>query len=884
MNGVNAMAERFRRSGLVRGILGVVLLGAAGILSAAGSAMAAPEVNQLLAVSMEAGAETPTVLIQTAQPVGYRYTVYDAFDPVRVVVDFPGMAVAAVPETIVAGPAPLKELRVAKFDLASGSLTRIEIVLAASATYQVAPDGNNFRVIFPATTVSAVAAPQPEPVKAAAPLPVAPAAALEPAAPAAAPPTPAPTAVRPAATVVKEVSISPGRALLVTNGNVVRFEHFTLGKPPRLVVDLYGLTPAFKQRTFPASAGIKQIRVGDSSDKLRFVFDAAGPSLPEYQVEKQDDSVSVTWGKALQGAAAVPVAAGVTSPPAAKIVSKPGNPGQQVSVEALDFENHAGRSAVVVTLSAPASVSQPVQDGKLVRFEIKNAVISRSLRRSIDATAFPSAVQTVTPYLVTDDGNPAVRIAVELKGEAPYSLVEDGKVVKLVVADGAYAEAAPPAVTTRDVALPPKTAPAFGLAPESASAAAEAVSAPASKGPIYSGQKISLVFDNIDVRSVLQLIGDVSGMNILASNDVKGEITLRLIDVPWDQALDLVMETANLGKMQEGNVIRIMPIDKIREREQAFYKIRKEEVDEGVLETRAFSISYSKVDDARKFLGDISSQRGSVIADARNKQLIVKDVPSVLEQIADMIKRIDRPERQVMIEARIVEANTDFSRSLGVKWNLESTDKMNDGDLQSAAVGLGGSFLLPLTNPAVAGAAASISFGALDGNIDVDLRLSALEAQGEGKIVSTPRVTTLNGQKAIISQGTKVPYTTTSQDGTNIEFENAELKLDVTPEINPDGSVILDIKASNSAVGRIYETSNGETPSIDEKKAETKVLVRDGQTTVIGGIFVESEREQSTGVPLLKDIPFLGHLFKSTTKSKDRRELLIFITPRILES
>jgi type IV pilus assembly protein PilQ len=237
-----------------------------------------------------------------------------------------------------------------------------------------------------------------------------------------------------------------------------------------------------------------------------------------------------------------------------------------------------------------------------------------------------------------------------------------------------------------------------------------------------------------------------------------------------------------------------------------------------------------------------------------------------------------------MIEARIVEANTNFARSLGVKWNFDSTEKMENGDLQNLAVGLGGAFVIPVTTPAAAGAAASIAFGALDGNIDVDLRLSALEAQGEGKIVSTPRVTTLNGQKAVISQGTKVPYTTTSQEGTNIQFENAELKLDVTPEINPDGSVILDIKASNSAVGTIYQTSNGETPSIDEKKAETKVLVRNGQTTVIGGIFVENERESNSGVPLLKDIPFLGHLFKSTTTQKERRELLIFITPRILES
>ncbi|MHB8708549.1 MAG: type IV pilus secretin PilQ, partial [Desulfuromonadales bacterium] len=322
----------------------------------------------------------------------------------------------------------------------------------------------------------------------------------------------------------------------------------------------------------------------------------------------------------------------------------------------------------------------------------------------------------------------------------------------------------------------------------------------------------------------------------------------------------------------------------IREREQASFKVRKEEVDEGVLETRAFSISYSKVDDVKKFLEELKSKRGTISPDPRNKQLIIKDVPSVLEQMAEMIKRVDRPERQVMIEARIVEANTNFSRDLGVKWTFESTDKMNNDDVYSTALGLGGAFLIPVTTPAAAGAAASVAFGALEGNIDVDLRLSALESSGNGKIISTPRVTTLNGEKALISQGTKIPYTTVSDQGTETSFENAELKLEVTPEINPDGSVILDIKASNSAVGSIVPTGTGNAISIDEKKAETKVLVRDGQTTVIGGIFVEDERDAATGVPWLKDIPFFGHLFKSSIKTKDRRELLIFITPRILES
>jgi type IV pilus assembly protein PilQ len=330
-----------------------------------------------------------------------------------------------------------------------------------------------------------------------------------------------------------------------------------------------------------------------------------------------------------------------------------------------------------------------------------------------------------------------------------------------------------------------------------------------------------------------------------------------------------------------------MPVDKIRERTSSSLKLQREEFDEGLLETRAFAISYSKVEDAKKFLGDLSSKRGTITPDARNKQLIVKDVPRVLEQMADMISRIDQPERQVMIEARIVEASTSFIRDLGVKWGASYKDEGSDnGDINNAQLGLGGAFLVPLPISGVAapGLATGITFAALDGDFNLNLRLSALEQSGEGKIISTPRVTTLNGQKAVISQGTKIPYTTVSDQGAGTEFENAELKLDVTPEINPDGSVILDVKASNSSVGTVYQSAGGgDAPAIDERKAETKVLVRNGQTTVIGGIFVERETDSASGVPWLKDIPWMGGLFRSTNKTKERKELLIFITPRIVQ-
>jgi type IV pilus assembly protein PilQ len=634
--------------------------------------------------------------------------------------------------------------------------------------------------------------------------------------------------------------------------------------------------------------------------------------LPEHTVEKQQTDIAVTWGSEVAASATETPAASAKAEPTAEAATKPqvavktdasaevaaqpevvNRAPSAVAVEAIDFESKDGRSYISVSLSGPGETTGPIMEGSLVRFEVKNATISRALRRTIDASAFPTAVTSVTPYTVTEEGAQNVRFAVELKGAVAYALEQEGSLVRLVVDDGAFAEAAPPEVSVVEVPVPEKPAPEkIEQTSDTTVAGGPAVVDDVARTdePRYTGQKISLVFDSADIRSILQLIGDVSGLNILASDDVKGEITLRLIDVPWDQALALILETSDLGKIEQGNVVRIMPKDKIREMEQADLQAQKIEIEEAPLESRVFKISYSSVDDIKAVITDLLSERGNIIADARNKQMIVKDVPTVLDEMADLITQIDQPEKQVMIEARIVEANVNFARDLGVKWGFNySNDAIGVGPtgLDSAALGLGGSFVLP--TPAaggvgVAGVAAGLAFGTLGvDTITMDLRLSALESVGEGKIVSTPRVTTLNGVTATISQGTKIPYTSIGEEGAETEFEDAKLELKVTPEINPDGSVILQIVATNNAVGAIVPTITGTAMSIDEKKAETTVLVKDGETTVIGGIFVEDDRGADSGVPLLKDIPLLGHLFKSTLHSNDRRELLIFITPRILQ-
>ncbi len=903
MSGVSAMNKKFQ--GIGNSLAGrVAIMLSIAMLVCVGSVWAA---NQIVSVKMEEGAAAPTLLIQTSEPVGYRYTVYDSFDPVRVVIDFPGTSFGQLPAELAVGPAPLQNVRLAKYDLAAGPMARVEMVLAAAADYQVAMDGTTFRLIFPgikavkemaaapvATAAAASPAPQVDPLahaqaQAHAQHAQAQAGHIKEQAHAQAQ-VAAPQAVK-AATVVNRVDISPGRAVFATDGDVNRLEHFVLANPPRLVVDLYGVTPAFKTRTFNAADGIKQVRIGFYADKVRGVFDADGPKVPDFKVDKQVNGVAVAWGKGLSStpaaiAAPAAVAASETATKADVPVVKKKGPvsANQVTIERFDFTNQEGLSTVVLGLSAPANVSAPKIDGNKLRFEVKNATISRTLRRTIDASGFPSAVSTVTPYVFTEKGKQGVRFAVELKGPVAYRLDDQGETVKLIVEDGTFAEALPPVVETKELVVDqPK-----GAVPAAGEFVPGKLPEAALEKPAYTGQKISLVFDDADIRNILQLIGDVSGLNILASNDVKGTITLRLIDVPWDQALDLVLETADLGKLQDGNVVRIMPSKKLRERQLAIMQAAKENVDEGALETRVFEVSYASVADVVKNLEAIKSKRGTITPDTRNKQLIIMDSPVVLEQMVAMIKTIDRPERQVLIEARIVEVNTNFARDLGVRWGFTYADTPNGDDLENAAIGLGGSFLITPPSPGTPGSSAGgtvgLLFGLLDGKANLAVRLSALESQGEGKIISTPRVTTLNGQKALISQGTKIPYTTTSDQGTDTKFESAELKLEVTPEINPDGSIILDVKASNSSVGDVVPTATGQALSINDRKAETKVIVRDGSTTVIGGIFVEDERKGDAGVPLLKDIPFLGYFFKSESKSASRKEILIFITPRIIEA
>ncbi len=842
---------------------------------------------------------SPTIKISTQNPVGYRYTVYDSIDPLRIVIDFPGMDVDSILSLKNLAQDPLVSVDVSSFDLTSGKLGRIEVVLTKLVDYDVSIDGTDFKLSFNSVATGsapsdddisrpvndesvAVAAEDviiPEPVVSAVPMP-------EPVVPVTSTPEMiAPVSGKASAERITGVEVGQSSVVLQADGPVEIFKYFTLGAPSRVVLDVYGLKAGFKQRIFNLDGDFSKIRVGAYDDKLRFVFDASGV-IPDFSIDTLNNNVVVTWGDEVD----TPV-----------VLTTKNESGAPVNVEAVDFNIEDGVSILRVTLDNSSVVINPSQKGDVVGFGIKNATISRALRRSVDASSFPSSIRLVTPYTVLVGDQQDVRFAVELKGPSQYELVEDGNTILFKVVNGPFAEPEP--VTTQVAVEVPAVSDNSDIETVTV-AKEEEVNVPdpiedvvisplpgndttdsnfilsGSQAQAYSGQRISLVFDNAEIRNILQLIAEVSDLNILAGEGVDGTITLRLIDVPWDQALDLILDTKDLGMLREGNVAKILPKDAIRSMDEAKFTAKRTQEKLEDLSTEVIKISYTDLSNVSAPIKDLLTDRGKVTEDARNKQLIVTDIQRSIDKIKELARILDTPERQVLIEARIVEVSTNANLDLGVNWGIGYNQDPTGGGNSTSDIGLGGLFTVSPSAAAVGGAAglgSSFQWGQIGVDTTIlDLRLSALEANGEGRVVSNPRIMALNGENAKITQGTMIPYQTVQDGEISTEFIEAALSLEVTPVINPDNTVILVVKASNSAPG----STGGQ---IDKKEAETKMLVKNGETMVIGGVFVERDISSESGVPLLMDIPLMGNLFKSKSSEKRRTEMMIFITPRILQ-
>ncbi|MBM2828470.1 MAG: type and secretion system protein, secretin, partial [Actinobacteria bacterium] len=418
----------------------------------------------------------------------------------------------------------------------------------------------------------------------------------------------------------------------------------------------------------------------------------------------------------------------------------------------------------------------------------------------------------------------------------------------------------------------------------------------------YSGTRISLDFKDADVQNVFRIIAEVSNLNIITYDDVKGKVTLRLVNVPWDQALDLVLQSKSLGATLEGNVVRIAPLATLRTEERTRLDTRKEvEKLKATLEsvTETIPISYTKASDFLVKIKDLLSEGGKVQIDDRTNTIVIRDLPKNIAEARSLIARLDTATPQVLIEARIVEVDTSFSRELGVQWGGSFYTK--GGTTQVGITGIQdttGSSIpgQPITNLGSAlpppnfmvnlpasvglGAGGGISFGILRDNLRLDLSLSALEASNKGRVISSPKIITIHNKEAVIEQGTQIPYSTVSASGTNTQFVDATLSLKVTPQITPDGGIIMKLEAKNDSQGEVGASGQ---PAINKKKATTEVLVRDGETAVIGGILQITRKETQSAVPWLSKVPILGFFFKRETNQATNRELLIFITPKILK-
>lgn len=651
---------------------------------------------------------------------------------------------------------------------------------------------------------------------------------------------------------------------------------FTIQTPPRIAIDLPGVTSALGKSNIEMNQGnLRSVNVAQSGERTRLVLNLKKAS--NYRAELQGKVLLVVIDSAAPPAANPSAAAAATAaaqPPVHFAESLNRNP---VALKDIDFRRGAdGAGRVIVELPNNQVGVDIRQQGQSLVVEFLRSTLPDNLRRRLDTTDFGTPVQSVT----TTQSGDRVRMVVEPRGLWEHSAYQSDNQFVL--------EVRPQKVDPNKL----------------------------TQGPGYAGEKLSLNFQNIEVRALLQVIADFTNFNVVTSDTVTGNVTLRLKDVPWDQALDIILQAKGLGLRKSGNVILIAPKDELNAKEKVDLEAKQQIASLEPVRTQAFQLNYAKAADVANGLTGqstsgtgggsgstrILSPRGSVISEARTNQLFVSDIPSKLQEIQEMIAKIDVAVRQVLIESRIVIADDSFGRSLGVK--LGFNDKRfppgiggNDG-----RVTFGGNLNAVAAQTQQAGAAASLSdtnfvnlpavgqnnydaatfalslFGAGSGRF-LNLEISALEADGRGKVVSSPRVITADQQKALIEQGEELPYqVATSSGATSLQFRKANLKLEVTPQITPEGNVILDVDVTKDSVGR----STAAGFAINTKHVKTQVLVENGGTVVIGGIFEQNDREDVTKVPFLGDVPFLGNLFKTRTKSSTKTELLIFLTPKLV--
>lgn len=743
------------------------------------------------------------------------YQVFDLDGPARVVLNFPGASISGTVKDINPNGSGVTGV----FPSKNKDGARIEIGLSQTTGYNIEESGNNLIIRFSKVSTESDGK---------------------------------------AAASIQGIEVRESGAMteLVLNGSNMDANHnaFLSNKNQTLILDFWGATSKLPKEHYQyASQWIRDVTVGQADGRVRLVAALLPSDKLTQQIDATSNQMIIRLGKV-----------------------EPKRFSESITVENVTFQPDDRIAHVMIRTDEVNPIVNINEKGGNVIIDMKHARLAAGMERSQDVSAFPGPVKQIDSYGV----NGGVRVVARLRGKVDVTSFQQGNVVTI------------------------------NFEPEDLYAARKSGGETGPKTS-YVGQNVSFDFKDIEITNALKLLSEMSDLNIIMASDVRGTLTMRLVDVPWDQALDLILTSQGLGKQVDGNVMRIAPLDVLRREHKEELEGQKDVAMIEPLITEPISLNFARVEEIQKMLeqskqkatennaggntaavtssASILSPRGSYLVDQRTNTLIVTDTQQAINNVKRFISIVDKSVEQVLIEARIVEATSTFTQEFGIRWgglyqgttaqNFPNTVDIGAAGGSGAANGM--IVDLPSINARTNGGAIGISLGSFSNIINLDLELSAAEVDGTAKIVSSPRVLTSNGGKAMISQGFDVPYITpaTASTPATVQFKKAELKLDVSPQITANKTVIMEVDITKDAPTGQSVLGN---PILATKKVTTNLQVKDGETIVIGGIFTKDGSKNESGVPGIKDIPLLGWLFKTKDKSDTKTELLIFLTPKII--
>lgn len=772
-------------------------------------------------------------------------------NPARISLDLPGVSNNLpwnLPLPVETGAA--KDIKAVQ---ASGR-TRVTINVDKLVDYDIRTEGKNLYITLAAdSTDSATAVATPAP---------------------ATEPVPVPAAKRKPANSnllsLNDITFTslPGDSVqvrLTFNGPAVKPGSFTIDHPARVVLDFPQTASSLNWKNKNIGIGFaKSVTAVEAGNRTRVILNLVQLIPFESEISGNDVILTIAGSRAAASATSSRESTPKASPAASLH-----------HIKNIDFRRGTqGEGRIIVSLSDQNIPVSTGESGRQIFVEFADSSLAKNLQQRLDVIDFATPVQ----YIDANQIDGRVRLAISASGDYEYLAYHAGNTYTIEVKEVPKEKAAA------------KKKDEFG----------------------YTGEKLSLNFQDIEVRAVLQLIADFTGLNMVTSDSVRGNLTLRLKNVPWDQALDIILKTKGLAMRKAGNVILVAPSQEIAAQERLELEAQKQVEELAPLKTDIIQINYAKateIADLLKSKGGLLSERGEVATDQRTNVLLISDTVDRLEAVRNLITSLDIPIRQVLIESRIVIASDDFAKNLGVRFGVTDVSKAGDNLLMTSGTAnatdvmvasamsnranTGSAYPIEVPTgaagidqrmnvnfPIAATNAGRIAFSLLGANTLLDLELSALQQEGRGEVVSNPRVITANRQEAVIEQGTEIPYQQASSSGaTNISFKKAVLSLRATPQITPDDRIILDLKVTKDSVGQIFAG----VPSIDTKQVETQVLMNNGETVVLGGVYETTNKEQRDGIPFLGDLPFVGVLFRTTLEQNTKKELLIFVTPKIVK-